>query len=80
VAKKCNNAPPQEPIEKVHGAVGARRRECPRRDKEIGFYLGTFFEGARLTPLQVFRLSFFWMKQMKYDDIKLELEQDGKVL
>jgi hypothetical protein len=32
-----------------------QHRNCPSCSKDVGFYRGTFFEGAKLIPSEVFR-------------------------
>lgn len=59
------------------GAFRCRKRDCDQRDIEIGFYAGTFFEDANITPKDIFALSFSWcLNKLSYDDIERELRRD----
>ena len=59
------------------GVWRCRKRDCARRDKEIGFYVGTFFEGSKLTIKEIVTLSFYWsMNKLTFIDIQKEMKRD----
>lgn len=58
-----------------------RRFRCKRRDcrKCVGFFTGTFFENAHITPKDIFELSYFWSLNysLSHEEIISELQVEG---
>jgi hypothetical protein len=79
ICESCN-VPMQQRNPKGNRREGpwrCRSRGCGDRDKEVGFYVDTFFENSKITPLEVFQLSFCWVNnRLTHENIREELRRD----